>query len=229
MQRYLICFPQGGVNDMFCRIQYCIQYCMSEQRTLVIDTNKNWFRDDWRHYFSIPLPIIYQGDSVELIRELLTNQDCYPALNLSYDELEHAKWIKPGHMEMNGKVVSTSLSHSYQHQVVIYADCGSSPHINPLLQAVIFSSWLKDEFKKRRSSLPDQYVAVHIRNTDYQSDVDGFLEKYHSIFSTYPLFLASDHLSTINRMKAMYPKVFTFSSIPSVPELLEFLLHRSDF
>ena len=39
--KFLICFPQGGINDMWSRIQQMISYCEHEERILVIDTTKN--------------------------------------------------------------------------------------------------------------------------------------------------------------------------------------------
>jgi len=227
MERYLICFPQGGINDMFSRIQTCIHYCISEKRILILDTGKNWFRDDWRAYFSIDIDLVYKGDTPEMITFLLS-QDVYPLSfqHKTYQELTHAKWIKPGHMEMNGICTSTSLRHSYPNQTVIYAECGSSVHINPILHSISFTSMIKTEFQKRKSILPDEYISIHIRNTDYQSDVEDFFTTHDEIFKSNPIFIASDHASTIEACKARYNQVYSFSTIPFLPDKTN--IHESE-
>ena len=217
-ERYLICFPQGGIHDMWSRIQYALQYCEKEGRILVLDTTKNWFRDDWRSYFSISSPLVYTGDTPELITRLL-QKDVFPSelYGKTYEELPHAVWIAPGHMEMNGIIVSIPLL-SYKESVVVYSDCGSSQHILPLFSKLQFTVRILNEFVSRRSLLPEKYLSIHIRHTDYKSNVDDFIEKYRHVLEKWPLFVASDHFDTIQRCKREFKHVYSFSAIPSLPD-----------
>jgi len=54
--RYLVLYPQGGWVDMMSRIQICHWYCVMTDRTLVVDTTKNWFGDDLTYYATLSLP-----------------------------------------------------------------------------------------------------------------------------------------------------------------------------
>lgn len=217
--RYLICFPQGGINDMWSRIQMCISYCLHQNRMLVLDTTKNWFRHDWRTYFAIPHDIVYQGHTSDFITHLLT-KDVYPPelRNRTYESLPDAVWIRHGRMEMDGIMVSTSLLVPYAQEVVVYADCGSSLHINSMLSMLTFSDELKLEYQRRRSLLPPQYLAVHIRNTDHKSDLDTFLAKHDSLFRKHDIFVATDHHDSLIRMKTLYgAHIHSFANLPQLP------------
>jgi hypothetical protein len=56
------------------------------------------------------------------------------------------------------------------------------------------------------------YISLHIRNTDYSSDVSSFLKK---IKLSNEIFVASDNASTIDVCKATFgQRVYSFSSIP---------------
>ena len=219
--RYLICFPQGGINDMFSRIQACIQYCILENRMLVLDTRKNWFRECWRDYFYINHKVLYHGEDVPSFITSLLKKNVYPKTlqDRTYESLPDAVWINPGHMEMDGIFVSTPLHISYTQDVVVYSDCGSSLHINHILSITVFSEEIKREYHRRRSVLPDKYISVHIRNTDYKSDIDTFIRMYDTTLKSNDLFVATDHHDSLIRMKERYgERVYSFASLPSLPE-----------
>ena len=221
--RYVICLPQGGIHDMWSRIQSVLYYCQQSNRIMVLDTYKNWFRDDWRNYFTIDSPYLYKGNQSEseaLITTLLKKRshEIFPPQlsGKTYHELPHAKWIAPGHMEMDGIKVSSSLKRMYDESVVVYADCGSSHHILPLFSIIRFHDSILQELQRRRALLPEQFVSVHIRNTDYKSNVDQFIREHWILFKKYPLFVASDHAESIEKFKQHF-ETYSFSHIPSLP------------
>ena len=218
--KYFICFPQGGINDMLSRIQECIVYCVREQRLLVLDTTKNWFREEWRTYFALNHHVMYQGDTPAFITYLLTQEVYPPCLqNRTYESLPDAVWVRPGHMEMDEMVVSTPLNVSYPHKVVCYADCGSSIHINPILSIMTFSNRIKSEFHRRRALLPDTYISVHLRNTDYTSNIEAFLDENDEVLVHHDLFIATDHYATLERVRERYgERVYSFASLPHLPD-----------
>lgn len=218
---YLVCYPQGGWNDMMSRIWYCHQYCLVHNRTLVIDTTKNWFNDDIFQYLSLSLDTLYQGDNIiNFITSLYEKETVYPPQLKGMNNSQFPKivWKAPGHMETDtGIFVSTRLDKPYIETVLVFADCGSAIHINPILCHTTFSPWVLSEVKKRYDQLPKPYISVHIRNTDYKSDVNQFLSTHHNAFTYNTIFLASDHAPTIERCKKEYHAI-TFSSIPTVQE-----------
>jgi len=69
-------------------------------------------------------------------------------------------------------------------------------------------------YNDRREQLADNYTSVHIRNTDNVSNVSVFLEENMPLLKSSPVFLASDHATTIELFKYLFPQTLTFSNIP---------------
>lgn len=218
---YLICYPQGGWNDMMSRIWYCHQYCIQTNRTLLIDTTKNWFRDCIFNYISFSFPNLYQGPNQSLlITELYETETVFPAelKGMNNDNFPSIVWISPGRMETTtGIVVSTRLDRLYEEKVVVYADCGSSMNINPILCYTSFTPFVLQCVQERFILLPKSYSGIHIRNTDYKSNLDEFIQQNDFIFANTALFVASDHAPTIELFHKKYGS-YSFSNIPLVTE-----------
>ncbi|PPC88319.1 MAG: hypothetical protein CTY31_03855 [Hyphomicrobium sp.] len=53
MEKYVLCRPRGGLNDILCEIERCWAYSEKYNRTLVVDTTKSGFRDDLSKYFEV--------------------------------------------------------------------------------------------------------------------------------------------------------------------------------
>jgi hypothetical protein len=68
-------------------------------------------------------------------------------------------------------------------------------------------------YKTARDKLPASYVAIHIRNTDYKSNVGDFLKKHGDLLKDKPIFLASDNKGTIELFKKQF-NIYSFSDIP---------------
>lgn len=217
---YLVCYPQGGFNDMMSRIWYCYTYCITFGRTLIIDTTKNWFNDDLSVYLTFTFPSHYKKDATSEFITSLYKETVFPKelKEMDNDHFPKIIWKAPGHMETDtGILVSSRLNRVYDETVLVYADCGSIAHITNILSFTIFTPMVLDEVKKRREMLPKEYTSVHIRNTDYKSNLDDFLTSHDSIFKQSPLFVATDHAPTLELMKSKY-QVYSFSSIPIVDE-----------
>jgi hypothetical protein len=45
----------GGLNDMLSEIDRCYNHCLKYKRTLVIDTSRNWFKEDIHKYINLIL------------------------------------------------------------------------------------------------------------------------------------------------------------------------------
>ncbi|MEY3069700.1 MAG: hypothetical protein RLZZ456_1399 [Pseudomonadota bacterium] len=49
-ERYLLCRPEGGFNDMLCQIELCWHYAEANGRTLIVDSAVTGFGDDFATY-----------------------------------------------------------------------------------------------------------------------------------------------------------------------------------
>jgi hypothetical protein len=51
--RFVLCMPAGGLNDVLCQLQKCWRYSENHGRRLVINTTKTGLLDSFHNYFSI--------------------------------------------------------------------------------------------------------------------------------------------------------------------------------
>ncbi len=71
MTKYLLCRPDGGINDMLCQIGRCVRYCLKFDRVLVVDTaNTTVFADVFSHYFTIQHPRLRQELDIDAFLDL---------------------------------------------------------------------------------------------------------------------------------------------------------------
>lgn len=221
---YFICYPQGGWNDMMSIIWKAYQYCLSSYRLLIVDTTKCWFQDELWHYFTLNLPLMYQGSDVSaFITQLLTapSHTVFPKAmhGKRSDEILSLKSCGTcGCMEADGIGLSSPLNKMYTETVLVYSDCGSGD-IHEIMHHFTMSNSVRELFLSRYYSLTKPVLAVHIRNTDYVSDVDDFLHQHLDRLQTHrgSVFVASDHAGTVERLrKEVGANSKSFSCLPIV-------------
>jgi len=213
-QRYIVCYPCGGITDMFTVIGECLQHAVMYNRILVIDTRKvEWFKESIHDFIHFNQPRIYKGDIDELYKTLNT-MDTYPPEVKGDLSNFHTVYSQERGLFLYKNTVPSLINtlRDYAEPVIVFS---STCHmiIYNIMKFVEFKDCITSVFEERRAKLPEDYVGIHIRNTDYKSDVPTFLKENEAVFQT-PFFLASDDRSTIDYMKDKYgDKVLTFSHI----------------
>jgi hypothetical protein len=215
---YIIVFPHGGFNDIMNVIHRSYLYALQYNRILIIDNRYNWFKDDIQKYILFNSDIIYKGDIHQLYCSL-TNERVYPndarELLCSHMNKIEIEWHPGSIYYYNSTLLTIDLSIPYSESVIIYSACGGGPGIIELMPILSFTSLVTDVYKLRKSQLPASYISVHIRNTDYHSNVDAFLEKYNTELLGQPIFLASDDKATIDKFRKIYTSdMYSFANIP---------------
>lgn len=227
-EKYVICMPEGGLCDMMARIHDCIEYCKQHNRTLILDTrHATHATDQMETYFTILSPYIYKGDIDAKYASLKVKSFYPPELHDTFSTME-VKWTNEYSIIDVATKVPTyfDLTQSYSEDVLLFRDCGGG--VNKTMGFLSISTitpLVKQIYEKRRAALPEKYIAVHIRNTDRKSDVDGFIEQHESTFESATIFLATDDHSTIKKFKELYGnRVHTFS-VPD-PNGVEIGIHH---
>jgi hypothetical protein len=86
-EKYLLCRPLGGLNDILCQINYCYNYCIKFNRILLIDTSflyeHNSFSCSFDKYFDfikkVKIQIITNKEQIyDIIGD--NNKSIYPSL-----------------------------------------------------------------------------------------------------------------------------------------------------
>ena len=211
--RYLVCFPAGGITDILCVISECLTHAEVYNRTLVIDTRKvEWFKDSIHDYIQFNHPRISVGN-LDGLYDTLNALPTFPpevkgdlhGFTATYKNTQfYYKETVPTRLD---------LSRDYEDPVIVFSNCGFSRNFT-ILKCMTFKEPILSVYRERRAKLPADYIAFHIRNTDYTSDVPAFLAE-HDHRMVAPFFLASDHKETIDELKSRYgDTMITFSSIP---------------
>ena len=211
--RYLICFTMGGLNDMLSEIDRCYNHCLKYKRTLVIDTSRNWFKEDIHKYINFDSPIIYKGSNNELY-ELLNKNTIYPEFLQGALKTFVSYRLPPlWKYHYNGLLIDYNLDSDCNAITRVYLEGRRSPHT--ILNICSFKPLVLNLFRKRYNTLPKDYISVHIRNTDLKSNVDEFIDKYKDELINKPIFLATDHAATIIKFKEIFgSNLYSFATIP---------------
>jgi len=205
-QKYVICMPIGGMMDILCKITTFSEYCKKHNRILVIDTrhHKSIAKDSIFNYIIFNDPVIYTGNIDELYASL-KGRSFYPAecgINLGSEP------TPPCSKD------AIHLDRVYDEDVILGNPSGGCAQPTfELLSKCKLTPLVKDIYFKRRAQLPESYISVHIRNTDYKSNVNGFITQYSKLLEDNPVFLASNSKETINSMKSKFGKIQSFSNI----------------
>jgi hypothetical protein len=220
--KYVLCRPEGGLNDMFVQISKCYEYCIYNGRTLLLDTVNNYsFKDNFSFYFRsncdfLKLDYNEIKDILNILK--LNNAECYPNINyinyLSHYSEEHNNFIS----NENNNLITFNFNIFYHETLLIHNACGGGIPNFILFEKIKLKDEIKNIFYERINKIENffekiNYNAVHIRNTDIKTkNIDNFI---NNIPFKDGFFISTDDNYSLNKIKSLY-KVIYFSDIPNV-------------
>lgn len=215
--KYIVCYPGGGITDMLLVIGLCLNYAITHNRLLLIDTTRaSWFKHDIFTYIDFSHPNVY---SQKPDYNQLADKTVYPEImKTKYTSLSTE--YRKGRYYIRGSDIclAIDLKKTYDTDVVVYSNFfigRSRSDIDIVLSHMSFKPIILNTFIDRFKSLPKDYVSIHIRNTDKSSNVDTFLETHKGYLVNKPIFLASDCVNTISKFKTIYEtNLHSFATIP---------------
>ena len=100
--------------------------------------------------------------------------------------------------------------------ILIHHDCGGGENSIECLKWLKFTKKVSDEITNRLSQLKKPYSAIHIRNTDYQTDYVPFFEEIAPKVAGKNLLVCSDDYACIEYAKKYFvdSHIVTVSNIP---------------
>ena len=238
--KYVLCIPEGGLNDMLCQISRCNNYCIDNGRTLLIDTNNNsTFKDDFSFYFkskSDMLKLNY-NEIIDILYVLKScNAKCYPDIDYinikSYYCDKNVCFVS----NENNLPITFDFSNWYHETLLIYNNCGGGIPHNNIYNDICLTNNIKNIFNERLikiyekiNSVEDEsvneliiksYTAVHIRNTDMKcSNINKFINSLSEIYNIF--FVSTDCKKSLDIINSKY-NIIHFSNI----ENTDISLHR---
>jgi hypothetical protein len=219
MTQYIFCLPGGGFNDVIEQIMLCLQYAIRHNRILVLDTHRVFsFKDDITNYFDISHSHIYQEPAHTFYAQVKQNRlECYPSV-ITYENIDIACGHYSGELnayQYKSVLTRLDLSRAYEEPVVFHSNCGGGTGPVNFFNLFPLKPIVLDELTRRWRSLTHPYIALHIRHTDYKSNISDFITTHSAQIAEMPcVFLASDNKSVIDTVVSLYgSKIHTFSTI----------------
>lgn len=219
--RYLFCFPREGFNDICNVIWICYNYCKKYDRILVIDTrNINTMKDDIRKYIIFKDNKTVYGGNIDELYESLKKSDrtFLPDIrHIPYENIYDA--IDPKHMRkcFSANPYFLSINRNYDEDILFYSRAGSGNGIVNMLKEVDLNKELREYIITKRKMLPKEYISLHVRNTDYKTNISYYLNKNEEKFLGKDIFLGSDNRNSVDEITDFFEKksrIYFFSNIP---------------
>jgi hypothetical protein len=216
MNKYLLCRPEGGLNDIFRQISRCINYCLLHGRILVIDTESTeTFASPFRDYFSLLIKgLTVRLDTDEFLDFAETNQlSIYPpCVKLRYGTDRPYYKDRSENYCLDGASLTFDFKSEYSENILVHHQCGGGTPSDLLLNGLRLSPWLADRFRERWLSLLKPYVGIHIRDTDMKSSYEFLLPLIQRCPQV--IFLATDSAAVQKRARQSRPSGLFMSEIP---------------
>lgn len=201
MSKFIICKPRGGMIDILSLIIMSLKYAVKFNRILIIDTRKSLhFKDGFFKYFNTQNKNIYINNIDDLYNKLYLTK----------------KWINYAHFDPFIHFNKTiNLNMKYIDNVLLFGNDNITIKLDKdiiyFFNNFCINKIILDNFQNKLSLLPKDYISVHIRNTDYKSNVDLFIKKNYEIFNNNEIFLATDDINSIKKFKNKFKNIYSFA------------------
>ena len=179
--RYVLCRPEGGLNDVLCQIERVCRYAEKFDRNVIIDTNHHStcsIKDHFSKYFvSKQKRVALDLTSIEFD---LKNVSVVPSF-LTSDPFQYDAHYHDNHecfVERNThQPITFDFSRDYAECLLVHHDCGRLCGASvAALSRLRLHDNLSNELTKRLKSIGSSYASVHIRNTDYKTNYRSLLK-----------------------------------------------------
>lgn len=222
IEKFLLCRPQGGLNDNLTQIAACINYCNLFKRSLIIDTNRSGG-------FAMPFSMFFSPFSIDVKTEFNPSKDLLKSLNK----------CSTFPYELQGRVAEYNVEYSlecqnfvdiltkrqttfdfkldYDAQVLVHEQCGGGLNAIETLEKTRFNPYFKLAVSARVSSLGGNYDAVVIRHAnDYQTDYVSLFRDIQQQMLGKRLLVCSDNAKILAYAKTYLKgtEVLSFGDYP---------------
>jgi len=227
-RRYLLCRPEGGLNDQLVQIAKCISYSRKHQRVLLIDTTPTGFGENHSFYFTPKInDLINDTRKInQLLPQLWADSQvasiALQGTDYSADWDERQKTFVTSDKR---EPITFNFSLPHENKLLIHHACGGGVEGVDGLSAFRLNPPLIDLISLRRRALPEVYFGLHIRNTDYKTDFRPIFERLssHELFTLdrMAIYLATDSAEVLKVSgKYFSSPIFNFCHLVEVERSL---------
>lgn len=224
----MLCRPRGGLNDILCQIEPCWRYCIDYNRKLIIDSSASGFLDGFFNYFEPrDNDIMYEAPEwrkkiILLLSSKRMSKNYYINLWSKLCRIIRSITLSSKRGSLVNKHMSNRVTFNmempHQKKILIHHMAGGGEDSIKCLERLRFTKKVSDEIINRLGKIEKSYAAVHIRNTDYQTDYVRFFEDIAPKVTGKKLLVCSDDHACIEYAKKYFEdsRVMTLSNIPDI-------------
>lgn len=219
MEKYLLCRPRGGLNDLLCQVEFCWRYAERFDRTLVIDTSRSGLGGAFSRFFS---PRVGHGrvefEAPDRLLDKLNRSSCLPvSVQGRLSDYQTDQIDSENHVEkMSGERLSFDFSRDHDETVLVHEQYGGGTGSINALRRVRLSDEMIKTVRAALAEIGTGYDAVHIRDTDYKTDAEFLFKAISRRVAGKRLLVCSDNPVIVDRAKYHFRKsdVITVSKLP---------------
>lgn len=212
-RKYLYLIPQGGFNDILCRIMSALIFCRRYNRILLLDTvHTISYGINWSDFFGMNISdVIYD---IKKIKNIILNSN--KKLSVYPKELDGKILdIIDGKFRLERISKPTSAK---TEDVIFNRECGGCFSGYSIFKLLKINLNIKRYCQIKYSSIPKKYLGIHIRNTDYKNNYRLLYKKNKSLIHKYDnIYVASDDPRVIEYFKTKNLNVFNFTTFHESP------------
>lgn len=217
-ERYLLCRPEGGFNDMLCQIELCWRYAEANGRMLIVDSAVTGFGDDFARYFRLAdgqhAELQLSPERLQQLNAATTFPEAVKGRLADYEKIwsDHA-W---GFVDaVSHEPLSFDAGRRYPHVCLLHHQHGGGTVSLDALRRLRLQPDLAKYIRERIAELGADYDAIHVRYTDYVTDVGHFFGTLAGTLAGRRVLVCSDNAEVI----ALARKAFKRAEIVTVSEV----------
>ncbi|MDR0466007.1 MAG: nodulation protein NodZ, partial [Deltaproteobacteria bacterium] len=176
-EKYVLCVPREGFNDVLCQMETAWDYAARHGRILVVDARHSALEDSFAQYFATKDTRVLLHPGEALLRHF-DGLDVYPPF-LRGRVSRHAREVVDVQND-DGILVKVDadacrpltfdMSRPYREELLVHHAHGGSCRGLVCLQKLKLLPEIALRIVRRLADLGEDYDAVHIRNTDIGTD-----------------------------------------------------------
>ena len=221
--KYVLFVPKGGLNDILCGLGKSIEYCKKYHRTLLFAMKLSCYSIDLGDYFDLEdLGIVY--DTAQINTHLM-NKTVYQ-FDMDLKDIVDGKiiftWGRDAYTYKD--ILYTLPEEVVEEDVILYVPGGSGRGFD-MFKHFRWKDSLKELCRTKRGHLPEHYLCIQVRCTDYQCDYPKLYEENQTLIHSYPaIYLATDNKEVVQYFRSKGLIVYCFTTFP---QKMGRNLHRS--
>lgn len=228
--RWLLCRPEGGLNDVLCQVELACLYAERFGRTVIVDTdyaNAVSFKDTFGRYFVTRQRRLILD--IGGLRERIDALETFPAHvqgRVSHYRIARDRLGPTFPVEEESQTrITFDFERDYAQPLLVHHAAGGGMRAASALARLRLHDSLCDALLRRLAAIGRPYTAVHIRNTDYRTPYAAWLLEAKDRIAG-PVFLATDDRACRNDFEAAFGpgRIQSFAALPDRPVSL-----HSDF